>query len=530
MNIKHKPVLCFLLLVALFSAAFNSIPAPLQQTDDDSSPDHVVKLIFIHHSTGGNWLNDGYGELGKTLSENNYFVSDTNYGWGPEAIGDRTDIPNWLEWFAGENTPVYVEALLNENGQNASYTRTLADPGGKNEIIMFKSCFPNSALKGRPDDPPDPDGWLSVGHAKYVYNEILGYFATRPDKLFVVVTAPPLSSGRYAKNARAFNNWLMDDWLRENNYTLNNVVVFDFYNVLTGPDAHHWFYNGQAEHIPGSNNTLYYPSDDDHPSAQGSRKATDEFVPLLNFFYRRWKSGQPAEPPVAASSAPENSQPGSAQVSSLIDDFENGPLAGTSGWEAYYQDDTDTALGCIKDSSLARSGANSLKFEFDVAANSWATCGIYYDSIQNWSNERGVSFYLRASRADIPFDVDLFGGTPGARTSYIYRATTPAESTNNWALVQIPWGEIARAEWEENPGTPLNPAEVTGFAIGLSTPENSRISGTIWLDDLSLMSEETSDAPDVQPSVPGQLPICRGSGAFPLILLGLALWKRRIRR
>jgi hypothetical protein len=119
--------------------------------------------------------------------------------------------------------------------------------------------FPNSALEGGPDDPPDPDGWLSVGHAKYVYNEILQYFATRPDKLFIVITAPPLSDGTYAANARAFNNWLLNDWLAENNYNLNNVAVFDFYNILTSPDAHHRYANGQIEHIATSRNTLAYP-------------------------------------------------------------------------------------------------------------------------------------------------------------------------------------------------------------------------------------------------------------------------------
>jgi hypothetical protein len=261
---------------------------PLQQQGDDAGqPDHVVKLIFIHHSTGENWLRDDYGGLGIALSQNNYFVSDTNYGWGPDAIGDRTDIPNWPEWFAGSETPRYMDALFNENEQHAEYTRIPADPGGQNEIILIKSCFPNSALEGDPDDLPDPAGWLSVGHAKYVYKEILRYFGTRPDKLFVVITAPPLSDSTYADNARAFNNWLVNDWLRENNYTLGNVAVFDFYNLLTDPGAHHRVVNGQVEHILGTRNTLYYPSEDDHPSALGSRKATDEFIPLLNLFYHR---------------------------------------------------------------------------------------------------------------------------------------------------------------------------------------------------------------------------------------------------
>ena len=48
--------------------------------------------MFIHHSTGENWLRDDYGELGRNLDSSNYFVSDTNYGWGPDAIGDRPGI------------------------------------------------------------------------------------------------------------------------------------------------------------------------------------------------------------------------------------------------------------------------------------------------------------------------------------------------------------------------------------------------------------------------------------------------------
>ena len=184
---QHGGVVLFILIALLLTAS-----SPYLQTPDTSPPEQTVKLIFIHHSTGENWLADGYGDLGRTLGENNYFVSDTNYGWGPDAIGDRTDIPNWTEWFASENTPAYMEALLDESEQHASYTRTLSDPGGENEIIMFKSCFPNSALEGSPNDPPGTYEEMSVGGAKYVYNRILPYFASRPDKLFIVITAPPL--------------------------------------------------------------------------------------------------------------------------------------------------------------------------------------------------------------------------------------------------------------------------------------------------------------------------------------------------
>ena len=173
-----------------------------QQADDPTAPTQPVKLVFVHHSTGENWLADDNGELGLTLRDNNYFVSDTNYGWGPTdqdttpgTIGDHTDIPNWYNWFTGPHRNTYLTALYAESDQHSSYSR-LSDalnPGGENTIIMFKSCFPNSNLAGNPDDPPaasaDNYSGLSVANAKRIYIDLLGYFGTRPDKLFVVITA-----------------------------------------------------------------------------------------------------------------------------------------------------------------------------------------------------------------------------------------------------------------------------------------------------------------------------------------------------
>ena len=541
--------LYLMVMVVMLSIAAVPRPVPLWQADDPNPPDQVVKLIFIHHSTGENWLTDGYGDLGRTLGQNNYFVSDTNYGWGPNAIGDRTDIPNWVEWFRSADTPTYMEALFEESGQNASYTRNLPDPGGENQIIMFKSCFPNSDLGGNPDDPPGTYEDLTVAGAKYVYNQILQYFSTRPDKLFVVITAPPLSDPTNAANARAFNQWLVNDWLRENNYTQNNVAVFDFYNVLTAPDAHHQYQNGRIEHILGNRNTLYYPSGDDHPSVEGSRKATEEFIPLLNIYYHRWQAGAPeGAVPVAPPVQGEQPQPAdpAAQPGTigLIDDFENGSLPSTSGWESYFQDNADTTLSCMTNTGLSHSGSASLQFEFDVAANSWATCGFYFDVVQDWQAGDGVSFYLRADRAGLPYDIDLYGGTPGGRTTYIFRNQTPSESVDGWTLVEVRWEDILRAEWEENPGTPFNPAEVTGFAFGLSAPEQARLSGTLWVDDLALLGsapaavegpaegqaeapEQTSENPP-QPTFRRLLP-CSAALVFPLGLVGMAmLMKKRL--
>lgn len=301
------------------TAAFNGIPYP--------PPSTTVKLIFIHHSCGQNWIEDSNGGLGISLMNNNYFVSDTNYGWGPadtdagyENIGDHTDIGQWYSWFAGPNAATYLSALYTEYGQNSTYSRISTDPGGENEIIMFKSCFPNSQLGGSPDDPPtEGDNPLrgqnsssefhTVANAKGIYNDILAYFATRQDKLFVVITAPPLrqreTDAEHAANARAFNDWLVNDWLT--GYTHNNVVVFDFYNVLTSNGGntrtndlgvttgnHHRYWNNAVQYIHTvSNNYSSYPSNpssDSHPTQAGNQKAAGEFVALLNYWYHRWQT------------------------------------------------------------------------------------------------------------------------------------------------------------------------------------------------------------------------------------------------
>jgi hypothetical protein len=279
-----------------------------------NAPAKPVRLIFIHHSTGGNWLADNWGGLGLALRDNNYFVSDTTYGWGPGAIGDRTDLGNWWEWFRdASHSPAYLSALYAESGQTntfGSYSRLPANPGGENQIILFKSCFPNSNLSG-PTDPPtggsNPIDGKSVGDASYtvanakgLYGDLLNYFATRQDKLFIVITAPPLvasaTDASRAANARAFNNWLADPngWLA--NYAYRNVAVYDYYNVLTGPDNHHRLNSstGLIEHTTSANNTAYYPTGDSHPSAAGDQKATAELVPLLNLYYSRWMTSRTA--------------------------------------------------------------------------------------------------------------------------------------------------------------------------------------------------------------------------------------------
>ena len=282
-----------------------------------SAPEKVTRLVFIHHSCGGNWLADNHGRLGLVLAENNYYASDTYYGWGPGKIGDKTDIGYWWKWFRGPDSEKYMDNIYNEGGaysECGTYTRLTTAPVGENEIIMFKSCFPNSEIKGSIDEivPHISKNQLrgencasehmTVANCKGIYTDLLEYFKTRTDKLFIAITAPPLMENEYAANTGYFNNWLLYEWLKD--YPYSNVRVFDYFNILTSNAGstsisdvncdtgnHHRYWKGEIQHVvDGKNDMLKYCSSgcDDHPNPVGNLKATAEFIKLLNIFYNEW--------------------------------------------------------------------------------------------------------------------------------------------------------------------------------------------------------------------------------------------------
>ncbi len=251
---------------------------------DVTPPADTVKITFIHHSTGSAWISTSSGGLGTALNANNYFVTECDYGWDAESgdnLGDRTDTGDWPEWFTDTKMP-YVY----DNDAHFDYTNTISDPGGENEIIMFKSCYPNSEVGGSIDDE------------KQLYLDLLNYFELHQDKMFVLIVPPPEIVINSASLTRELANWLTDyenGWLAS--YDYYNVHVFDYYNVLTDPNNHHRVEANDVIHtVSGSpvdpahpNELYYYTGTNDHPTSAGHQKATAEYVPLLNACYHIWQ-------------------------------------------------------------------------------------------------------------------------------------------------------------------------------------------------------------------------------------------------
>jgi len=321
----HRPISTLIIACFLLAGLDPAGPAESQyQPLNYNPPSTTVRLVFIHHSVGENLLNSG---MFAQLNANNYYVTDTYYGWGPSddsgPIGDYTDIGHWYNWFLGPSSTTFLTALYGNTFINEPIVNTMPPPTLPNTVVLFKSCFPNSGgISGAPNDPPrisspsDPNPiWgagsgdtdvTTVSNIKGMYRDLLSYFATRQDKLFILLTPPPLIPDEQfvdgsSDRARAINTWLIKQWL--DHYPYHNVAVLDFYNVLTsnGGDIdtndlgattgnHHRLLSGKVEHmVQTANNYAAYPSGDSHPTEAGSLKASVELVPLINVAYHAWQ-------------------------------------------------------------------------------------------------------------------------------------------------------------------------------------------------------------------------------------------------
>ncbi len=269
------------------------------ETPDGFPADGTVRLLFIHHSCGGQLLaapgekvggargsgerciyvsHPNGGGLRAGLEAAGYEVHELSY---ESALGEDTDIRHWRAKFAGS-----MDRLLVTDRQDRVY-----DDDRTNHVVVFKSCYPNNDFTGPGVEPGNPDaadpdaGTLTVADAKAAYRSLLPIFAEHPDVLFVAFTAPPRAEPKLgfldrlraffhdepvpADWAREFNGWLAapDGWLAD---APRNVAVFDYYDVLTDGGETNW--------------SAYATGDgtDSHPSRVGNAAAAAAFLPVLD--------------------------------------------------------------------------------------------------------------------------------------------------------------------------------------------------------------------------------------------------------
>ena len=204
-------------------------PKPLPIYDESVESDGSFNnVIFLHHSTGRALVSKGnvrplFTELGYQFWDHGYnheglvrpdgTPTDASYRIPGARGGGNTDVDGLAQLFTQPVTAPPSNAL----------SRLL-----QHEVIAFKSCFPNSAVKSDKIQEQFQTWYLQM-------RDVMDQ---HPDRIFIVVTSPPLhpqkTNADEGHRARAIADWLKSSAYLEGH---PNVFTFDFFDLLADPST-----------------------------------------------------------------------------------------------------------------------------------------------------------------------------------------------------------------------------------------------------------------------------------------------------
>lgn len=239
-----------------------------------STNDTLLNIIFLHHSVGENLIIQGNVRdkmtlLGYSFWDHGYNSQGLTNPKG-EKLGFCYDIPSNKNGRRGNgNTdPVGLSLLFQQPVHfppNDALSRILL-----HDVIIFKSCYPNSAIKS--------DKMLH--QYKQWFLGIRNVIDKYPNKLFIAFTLPPLhplaTNREEANRARRWANWLKSSAFLDGH---SNIFIFDFFNLLADSSSNML----RPEYQRNQNNS------DSHPNATANRIIGPIFVDFVNTSIKKYK-------------------------------------------------------------------------------------------------------------------------------------------------------------------------------------------------------------------------------------------------
>ena len=180
----------------------------------------VKSVIFLHRSVGNNLVHDGkmYELLRDCpdisfadFDQNTRILRDTNSSRTTDYImpGDNTTPRDYAELFSGSYSPPFKDFVM------------------AHDVIIIKSCYPNSNIKSADE----------LQTIKGYYRSIAAFFAKYHDRVLIIMTSPPLvpfmTNAANAKRARELAMWLSREDFGP------HIRVFDFFDLLADDSGNH---------------------------------------------------------------------------------------------------------------------------------------------------------------------------------------------------------------------------------------------------------------------------------------------------
>ncbi len=190
------------------------------------------KILFIHHSTGGNLIKEGdlRNEIKKLNSTIEFWDHSYNlYKYFPKLLSNFTHHKG-LSDNNGEITGADYNIVLSNNSPKEYADIFSRDPNDSTlksilnyDIIAFKNCYPTTRIATNEQLEED------IRYYKVIRDNLKKY----PNKQFIVFTPPPARK-ETTNTDQAIRAKKLVDWLNSKEFTgdSKNIYVFDFYSLL----------------------------------------------------------------------------------------------------------------------------------------------------------------------------------------------------------------------------------------------------------------------------------------------------------
>lgn len=208
-----------------------------------------MNILYIHHSTGGViWQ-------GKKASIVTRAARKVSTGLA-NALGGKAALPSLFDKYNKENNRNYLIKELAfpkaapygwhnypydyydiwvKHAGDEPYMEepTLEILTKQYQVIVFKHCFPVSAIQPDKDSADINSDYKSLGNYKLQYAALRDKLHEFPDTKFIVWTGAALAKGAVSEDqairAREFFNWVKKEW----DMPGDNIHIWDFYELET---------------------------------------------------------------------------------------------------------------------------------------------------------------------------------------------------------------------------------------------------------------------------------------------------------
>lgn len=264
---KHMYRKWLLFTLLLLAGAFLHDPA--------SAADGDEKVLFLHHSTGGAVYTQGsvadWIDTYNTTNGTAYMIEARAY---PNSPYPWSNYPYdyWNLWVNGDCDSAQP-GIACMSGLARDY-----------DVIIFKHCYPGADILEDTGSPDIASSRKSLENYKLHYRALRDLMDGHGDTQFIVWTLPPrhrlATTTSNATRARAFVDWVRNEWLTEDGQPHPNIAIFDF-----------WGYAAEADPEPGPGqsptNTLRYEYEkshsdsDSHPNTLANETIGPHFAEFI---------------------------------------------------------------------------------------------------------------------------------------------------------------------------------------------------------------------------------------------------------